>query len=43
MFGRVVSGLEVVEKMDACGTPEGVPKRVVRIVGCGEVVAATVA
>ena len=43
MFGRVVSGLEVLEKMDGCGTPNGKPKKKIRIAECGEVPATTVA
>jgi len=36
VFGRVVDGMDVVYKMEACGTDAGVPKLEVMIDDCGE-------
>lgn len=37
VFGRVVDGMDVVSRMEACGRECGKPTRDVVIVGCGEV------
>lgn len=34
-FGRVISGMDVVKKMEACGSSSGATKRPVRVVDCG--------
>merc|ERR1712157_43172 len=36
-FGKVVSGLEIIERIEACGTEDGTPSKRVTIVDCGEV------
>eukprot|EP00826_Nyctotherus_ovalis_P007775 TRINITY_DN11987_c0_g1_i1.p1 TRINITY_DN11987_c0_g1~~TRINITY_DN11987_c0_g1_i1.p1 ORF type:complete len:173 (-),score=41.04 TRINITY_DN11987_c0_g1_i1:66-584(-) len=36
VFGKVVEGMEVVKKMEAVGTEEGVPKKEVIIADCGQ-------
>ena len=35
-FGEVVQGLDVLEHVEASGTPTGVPRRTVRILTCGQ-------
>jgi len=37
VFGRVIDGLDVVKRMEACGTADGGPSKSVRIDDCGEV------
>jgi len=37
VFGKVVSGYEVVEAMEKCGSEDGKPTKVVKIFDCGEV------
>jgi cyclophilin family peptidyl-prolyl cis-trans isomerase len=36
VFGKVLSGMDVVHKIEAVGQPTGVPKAKVVIVDCGE-------
>jgi cyclophilin family peptidyl-prolyl cis-trans isomerase len=36
VFGKVLSGFDVVRKMEAFGTPEGKPRAQVAIAECGE-------
>jgi len=36
VFGQVIAGLEILKKMEACGTSSGKPKTTVQIVNCGE-------
>ena len=36
-FGKVVEGLDVLDKMEAAGTKSGTPQKTVKIVGCGEI------
>jgi peptidylprolyl isomerase len=36
-FGKVVAGLEVLDKVEDAGTKSGTPKKVVKILKCGEV------
>jgi peptidyl-prolyl isomerase F (cyclophilin D) len=40
VFGKVVGGMDVVKKIEACGQRSGTPKRKVVIEACGEVEAA---
>ena len=35
VFGKVVQGLEVLDKIEAMGTPNGKPKKPVIIYNCG--------
>jgi len=35
VFGRVIRGMDVLKKIDACGTASGQPRALVRIVDCG--------
>ena len=35
-FGKVVDGLEILDKMEAAGTKSGTPKKAVKIISCGE-------
>jgi len=37
VFGRVVSGMDVVQKIEAEGTKNGKPKSMIRIEQCGTV------
>merc|ERR1711865_297141 len=37
VFGRVVQGAEIVDKMDKLGTQSGKPRAKVKIVDCGEI------
>lgn len=39
IFGRVVQGIEVLRKIEQYGSESGVPKRMIRVVRCGEVAA----
>lgn len=36
-FGKVINGMEIVDKIEAAGTQNGSPKRTVSIIDCGEV------
>lgn len=36
VFGKVVSGLDLLKKIELAGSPDGKPVRPVRIVDCGE-------
>eukprot|EP01094_Clydonella_sp_ATCC50884_P026670 TRINITY_DN7395_c0_g1_i1.p1 TRINITY_DN7395_c0_g1~~TRINITY_DN7395_c0_g1_i1.p1 ORF type:complete len:396 (-),score=84.54 TRINITY_DN7395_c0_g1_i1:178-1254(-) len=37
VFGRMLDGMDVLAKMEECGTAEGKPKELVVIISCGEV------
>lgn len=36
VFGKVTKGMDVVQKIEACGTDSGKPKVLVTITDCGE-------
>ncbi|MFS7932572.1 putative peptidylprolyl isomerase [Helianthus anomalus] len=36
VFGKVIKGMEIVQKMDQFGTSEGTPSGLVQITNCGE-------
>ena len=38
VFGRVLSGLDIVSLIEECGTPDGQVSQMVRIDNCGEIV-----
>ncbi|RIB17290.1 cyclophilin [Gigaspora rosea] len=35
VFGEVIEGMDVVKKIEACGTSDGKPKKSIKIVDCG--------
>jgi cyclophilin family peptidyl-prolyl cis-trans isomerase len=37
VFGQVIEGMDVVKKIEACGTQSGQPRETVTIVNCGEI------
>ncbi|XP_026477889.1 peptidyl-prolyl cis-trans isomerase E-like [Ctenocephalides felis] len=36
VFGQVISGMDIIKKMERCGTKSGTPNQKVKIVNCGE-------
>ena len=43
VFGQVVEGMEIVKKIEACGSQSGAPREQVTITDCGEIKAAETA
>ena len=43
VFGQVVEGMEIVKKIEACGSQSGAPRETVTITDCGEINAAETA
>ena len=37
-FGEVIDGMDIVEQIEECGSPSGIPKCVCEIADCGEII-----